>query len=66
MDCLDCRHCKVTVSKGILRCKAGHWLKNDGTEKVIILRIKEFKTLHFEWRNTFNAGSRCCSMISME
>ncbi len=65
MDCLDCKHCKVIVSKMILRCKKNHWVKNDESEKVIKLREMEGKTLRIEWRNTFAQGEKCADMISM-
>ena len=66
MDCLDCKNCRVTVSKGILRCRAGHWRKEtDGQEKVVKLTMNELNTLHISWRNVFVFGERCSSMISM-
>ncbi len=66
MDCLDCKRCKVTVSRGILRCRAGHWRKEtNGEERIIKLTLQEMKTLHIAWRNTFLLGMKCSSMISM-
>jgi len=66
MDCLDCKLCKVIVSRGILRCRGGHWRnETDGKEKIIKLTANEAHTLRIGWRNLFIFGERCSSMISM-
>ena len=64
-DCLDCKHCKVTVSKGILRCTAGHWQKANLNEKIIRLTKEENHHLRIKWREIFIQGEKCLDMLSM-
>ncbi len=63
-DCLDCKHCKINISKKILRCKRGHWLKANEDEKILKLNHTEASTLHITWRNIFAQGRKCYDLKS--
>jgi len=44
---------------GGLRCKKRHWLKQDGSEKMVKLTEPEVEYLHITWRKLFVQGVRC-------
>ena len=67
MDCLDCFHCKINRARGYLRCRAGIWIKDDGTEKVIRLSdVERKKKYYIAWREQFKLAFKCPSINSRD
>lgn len=63
-DCLDCFHCKIIMKKGIVRCRKGHWRKDDLTEKLVKLKPQEIRgigngTFRISWREVFQQSGKC-------
>lgn len=62
MDCLDCKYCKVNISKRTLRCREGHWVYDNLMEKHISLGDLEAETLRIKPRKLFLQGKNCRDM----
>jgi len=65
-NCLDCLHCKIIRTKGIIYCKQDMWPHDTKPQKIIKLKSSERHTEFIEHRDIFLFAPRCPVMISMD
>ncbi len=58
-SCLDCFFCKVTLARGMMRCKKGMWRKATDEEKFVVLKKQEKRKLDIGFRDVFNQAEKC-------
>ena len=65
MNCLDCLYCKMIEKRAQLKCSENHWLKGDGSPRIIKLTRKETDEGVMVLRKYFLNAKFCSSFSSM-
>jgi len=68
IDCRDCLHCKVNISKQTIRCDKAYWIRDNLKPKVfkINLRIEVSEAnLNVKYRQQFGIAHKCPDFVNM-